>query len=105
MENCELNDISSQVTVLNGSFPEIEVQKLAYDIAVANIAAKVIMDLSGYISSAVVDGGKLVLSGILESSLDDVEKCYLMHGVRFDKILVDGDWTAVLATKTTPTDI
>ena len=105
LENCKLNDISSQVTVLNGSFPEIEVEKSAYDVAVANIAAKVIVDLSEYISSAVVDGGKLVLSGILESSLDDVEKCYLMQGVRFDKILVDGDWTAVLATKTTSTDI
>ena len=61
------------MTVLNGSFPEIEVEKSAYDVAVANIAAKVIVDLSEYISSAVVDGGKLVLSGILESSLDDVE--------------------------------
>ena len=105
LENCELNDISSQVRVLNGSFPEIEVEKLAYDVAVANIAAKVIVDLSEYISSAVVDGGKLVLSGILESSLDDVEKCYLMQDVRFDKILVDGDWTAVLATKTTSIDL
>jgi len=27
-----------------------------------------------------------------------------MQGVRFDKILVDGDWTAVLATKTIYTD-
>ena len=104
IENCELNDISSKVTVLNGSFPEIEVEESTYDIAVANIAAKVIVELSGYISSAVVDGGKLVLSGILKTSLDDVEKCYLMQGVKFNKILVDGDWTAVLATKTIPTD-
>tara|TARA_A100001037_G_scaffold47499_3_gene39172 strand:- start:885 stop:1802 length:918 start_codon:yes stop_codon:yes gene_type:complete len=105
LENCKLNDISSKVTVLNGSFPEIEVAESTYDIAVANIAAKIIMDLSGHIVGSLVDGGRLVLSGILKSSLDDVEECYLTHGVGFDEVFVDGDWTAVLATKKIPTEV
>jgi ribosomal protein L11 methyltransferase len=104
LENCELNGISSQVTILNGSFPEIRVENAAFDVALANIAAKVVINLSEYIVGAVANGGRLVLSGILESSLKDVEKEYSLHGVHFDKVLVDGDWTAVLATKNVATD-
>ena len=104
LENCELNDISSQVTILNGSFPEIRVENATFDVALANIAAKVVINLSEYIVGAVANGGRLVLSGILESSLEDVEKEYSLHGVHFDKVLVDGDWTAVLATKNVATD-
>ena len=104
LENCELNDISSQVTILNGSFPEIRVENATFDVALANNAAKVVINLSEYIVGAVANGGRLVLSGILKSSLEDVEKEYSLHEVHFDKVLVDGDWTAVLATKNVATD-
>jgi ribosomal protein L11 methyltransferase len=104
LENCELNGISSQVTILNGSFPEIRVENATFDVALANIAAKVVINLSEYIVGAVANGGRLVLSGILKSSLEDVEKEYSLYGVHFDKVLIDGDWTAVLATKNAATD-
>ena len=104
LENCELNGISSQVTILNGSFPEIRVENASFDVALANIAAKVVINLSEYIAGAVANDGRLVLSGILKSSLEDVEKEYSLYGVHFDKVLVDGDWTAVLATKNVATD-
>ena len=99
LENCKLNGISPQVTILNGSFPEIRVENASFDVALANIAAKVVINLSEYIAGAVAIGGRLVLSGILKDTLKDVEKEYSLHGVHFDKVLVDGDWTAVLATK------
>ena len=99
LENCKLNGISPQVTILNGSFPEIRVENASFDVALANIAAKVVINLSEYIAGAVAIGGRLVLSGILKDTLKDVEKEYSLYGVHFDKVLVDGDWTAVLATK------
>ena len=99
LENCKLNGISPQVTILNGSFPEIRVENASFDVALANIAAKVVINLSEYIAGAVTIGGRLVLSGILKDTLKDVEKEYFLYGVHFDKVLVDGDWTAVLATK------
>ena len=99
LENCKLNGISPQVTILNGSFPEIRVENASFDVALANIAAKVVINLSEYIAGAVAIGGRLVLSGILKDTLKDVEKEYFLYGVHFDKVLVDGDWTAVLATK------
>ena len=105
LENCKLNGISSQVTILNGSFPEIRVENASFDVALANIAAKVVINLSEYIAGAVAIGGRLVLSGILKDTLKDVEKEYSLHGVHFDKVLVDGDWTAVLATKKIATDM
>ena len=99
LENCELNGISPQITILNGTFPEIRVENASFDVALANIAAKVVINLSEYIAGAVAIGGRLVLSGILKDTLKDVEKEYFLYGVHFDKVLVDGDWTAVLATK------
>ena len=105
LENCKLNGISSQVTILNGSFPEIRVENASFDVALANIAAKVVINLSEYIAGAVAIGGRLVLSGILKDTLKDVEKEYSLYGVHFDKVLVDGDWTAVLATKKIATDM
>lgn len=105
LENCKLNGISPQVTILNGSFPEIRVENASFDVALANIAAKVVINLSEYIAGAVAIGGRLVLSGILKDTLKDVEKEYSLHGVHFDKVLVDGDWTAVLATKKMATDM
>ncbi|SVA49352.1 uncharacterized protein METZ01_LOCUS102206, partial [marine metagenome] len=86
------------------SFPEIRVENATFDVALANIAAKVVINLSEYIVGAVANGGRLVLSGILKSSLEDVGKEYSLQGVHFDKVLVDGDWTAVLATKNVATD-
>ena len=105
LQNCKLNGISPQVTILNGSFPEIRVENASFDVALANIAAKVVINLSEYIAGAVAIGGRLVLSGILKDTLKDVEKEYFLYGVHFDKVLVDGDWTAVLATKKIATDM
>jgi len=39
------------------------------------------------------------LSGILKDGLQDVQNALFLNNVTFDQVLTDGDWTAVLATK------
>ena len=98
-ENCVLNGVDEAITILNGTLPNYRYSEEDFDLALANISSKVIIELAEHLTQGLRIGGKLILSGILESSLEDVRDVFHPIGVVFDEVMTDGDWTAVLATK------
>ena len=98
-ENCKVNGVSREITIHTGTLPYSDTIIGQFDIALANISMKVITDLSNPLTQAVRSGGKLILSGILKDGLQDVQNALFLNNVTFDQVLTDGDWTAVLATK------
>lgn len=66
------------------------------DFIFANITADILMRLSKDIGKHLNDGGEIVLSGIIDTRLDEVEKCYIDAGFEVvEKMAMDG-WRAML---------
>lgn len=66
------------------------------DFIFANITADILMRLSKDIGKHLNDGGEIVLSGIIDTRLDEVEKCYVDVGFEVvEKMAMDG-WRAML---------
>ena len=98
-ENCVLNGVDESVEVFNSTLPHYRYSEGDFDLALANISAKVIIELADHLTKGLRSGGKLILSGVLENALEDVRDVFEPLGVVFEKVMTDSDWTAVLATK------
>jgi ribosomal protein L11 methyltransferase len=98
-ENCAINQVSEYVSVYERKISSSEVISSLFDIVVANISAKIIIELANLFSDLIPVKGRLILSGILNESASEVEIKLNSHGIFVDRIYSDGDWVAILATR------
>ncbi len=63
-----------------------------YDLVIANILAGPLMDLAPSLAAQVVEGGSLILAGLLESQTDRVIAAYRAQGMRLAARVDHGDW-------------
>ena len=68
-----------------------------FDVILANILAKPLIDLSQKMIKLLAPGGKIVLSGILEEQADWVAESY--KELSFGEILVKEGWVRLEAEK------
>ena len=101
VENCLVNDVSEVTNIYAGTLPHHDVPPGHFDIVAANISAKVIMELVVPLTEILTREGKMVLSGVLQDSLADLRDSLDSVKVNVDQVLKDGDWVAVLASRTT----
>jgi ribosomal protein L11 methyltransferase len=78
--NIELNDESGAVSIWNSDMAPGEAPRRTYDIVVANIIARVLVEISDQIAPSVADEGTLVLSGIIDSKEAGVIERYRSLG-------------------------
>jgi ribosomal protein L11 methyltransferase len=90
-ENAKANGVS-EIVVADAT--PIDRVDGAYDLVLANIEARVLIELAAPICARVAAGGTLVLSGVLRPQLDEVVDAY----AAFDHQLTgaDGEWVAVI---------
>lgn len=69
------------------------------DLVVANIIAKVLIDMAGELSVKMKPGATLVASGIVTERADDVGKAFEAEGLRVVEKRTDGDWVALIARR------
>lgn len=93
-QNAQLNNVNAVIEkadLLQGE------QKA--DFIFANITADILMRFAKTIGAHLNEGGTIVLSGIIDSRLDEVEKCYLDAGYDIvDRMSID-DWRALKLVK------
>ena len=94
------NSVSHGIRIAQGSLPHSEVASGGYHIAVANISAKVISEMAGDLVDAVSDGGCVIASGLLLESRSHVERALESAGACPERVITDGDWVTIVATKT-----
>jgi ribosomal protein L11 methyltransferase len=75
--NAALNGVSDRIDARLGS----EVPEGTHDLVVANILAPVLIELCAPLAAAVVPGGRIVLSGLLEEHHDHVVDAYAAAGL------------------------
>ncbi|MCQ2602959.1 MAG: 50S ribosomal protein L11 methyltransferase [Clostridia bacterium] len=69
------------------------------DFIFANITADILMRLSQSIGKHLNIGGTIILSGIIDSRLDEVKECYIGAGYKIVEERALGDWRALKLTK------
>ena len=93
-ENVAFNQVDRQITVLHGSVDSAPAGD-SYDVVVANIIARVIIELAPRLVARVRPRGVLVVGGIIADPADAVANELGRLGVVLQRY-VDGDWITFL---------
>lgn len=93
LENKALNGISGFEVGL-GSMEALEGR--TYDLVLANILARPLIELAPPIIWACKPGACLVLSGLLEIQADSVEEAYMAQCLPKPRRVIDGEWCALV---------
>lgn len=93
VEHAELNDVSA--VFLHGDLTILPKKK--FDVVLANINRKILLEHAEMIKDLVAEQGKLLLSGILRSDISIIDETYS----DFQLIRIEGmkDWTCFVYTK------
>ncbi len=98
-ENAERNGVSDALAVELGSAGPGEPFQGEYDVVLANIIARILIELSEALVDATKRGGHLVLAGIIESREADVIAAYASHGASVVTRRQMDDWVSLVLTR------
>ncbi|MDE7242007.1 MAG: 50S ribosomal protein L11 methyltransferase [Desulfovibrio sp.] len=94
-ENRDLNGVARDAfEIAQGSVAKAAGR--SFDLVLANILARPLMEMATELAAALASGGCLVLSGILETQADAVEAAYRAQGLPAARRIIDGEWCALL---------
>jgi ribosomal protein L11 methyltransferase len=96
--NAEANGLTASVEVARGSV-EAAPAGQTYDLVLANIIARVIIELAPALAARVRPGGRLVASGILALRRDEVAAALAAAGLTVEETLEEADWVALLCAR------
>ncbi len=92
--NVHLNQADDRVEVLQGSIDAVRAGE-TFDVVVANIIARVILELAPRLTERVRHGGFLLVGGIIDERADEVAASLERLGLVLDRY-VDDDWITLL---------
>ena len=100
LENCANNAIAQGsgpgellMTTADGMDDPLIAARGPYDLLIANILARPLIELAPDFAHSVPAGGHVVLAGLLETQEPAVRSAYLRAGFRLAARLVNGDWS------------
>ncbi len=94
VHNRSVNNATSSIDIRLGSIESVEGDK--FDCVLANILAEPLKLMAQDLVKLIALNGKLVLSGILTTQADDVEKAYQAAGLGKALRYNSGEWTALV---------
>ncbi len=97
IENVERNGVKESVRVILGEVNDVEEKD--FDISVANINKNVLKEIKSALISKTVEGGKIILSGILTSDSLEIIEYYTDGNLKKSDSLTEGEWTALVFEK------
>ena len=93
------NNVSEQLIIYQGSLPDSRITVDSFDIAVANISAKVLVDVAPHLVKAIRKDGTIIASGLLSENQDVVQKAIAMAGGKNISSRKEDGWSTLIATK------
>lgn len=96
-ENAKRNGVNEKATFIHGDLAEKVSGK--FNIVCANIIADVIIRLFENVKDFMFDDSYLIVSGIIDIRLNDVEKAIKEHGFNIVKKVTKEEWVAFVLTK------
>ena len=95
-ENAARNGVADRIAVEQGSVGPGAPFAGSYDLVLANIIARILIELAPGIAAAVAPGGSLVLGGVIESREPAVHRAFEAKGLAFDRRSQMEDWVALV---------
>jgi ribosomal protein L11 methyltransferase len=96
----ERNELPVSVDLQVGSVGEGEpFTGNTYDLVLANIIARILIELNEGIVAFVRPGGILVLSGIIEDRIEDTLETYATHDLELIDRQQEADWLSLVYRK------
>lgn len=95
-ENADRNGVGDRIRVEHGSVGPGEPFDGTYELVLANIIARILVDLASGLAAAVAAGGSLILSGIIESREPAVRRAFESEGLIFQRRSQIEDWVALV---------
>ncbi len=96
-ENVRLNGLEAVVQVEEDGLDEAPMS--AFDLAMANISAAVIVEMAPALAEVLRPGGVLIVAGFSAESADRVSSALARTGLVVERALADGDWRAHIARR------
>jgi ribosomal protein L11 methyltransferase len=100
-ENIAINDAGEHITALHAdgfAHPEIG-RRAPFDLVVMNILAEPLRRLAAAAVAHLVEGGVLILAGIMVAQEDGIKQVYQSLGLELTSRIVIGDWVTLLWQK------
>jgi ribosomal protein L11 methyltransferase len=101
-ENARTNGVEHIVHVARGSlgeaWPFADTSTGQFDVVVANIIARTIVELAQPLVDALFQDGRLIVSGVIEEREAEVRAALGAAGARIDHIRSMGDWRCIEAS-------
>jgi ribosomal protein L11 methyltransferase len=95
-ENAERNGVGKLIRVETGSAGPDQPFTGKYDLVLANIIARVLIEISEGVAATVKPGGTLVLAGIIESREPATRSAYERRGLVFERRAQIEDWVSLV---------
>lgn len=95
-DNARRNGLDDRIAVELGSAGPGEPFQGEYDVVLANIIARILIDLAPALVGQTRAGGKLVLAGIISSREAEVLAAFAAHGARLVTRRIDEDWVSLV---------
>jgi len=96
-KNVALNGLADRVEVRQGSVDQVEPS--GFDLVLANIIARVIVDLAPGLYNALSPQGVLAASGIIAEREEWVRGALLGVGLEIEETLAEGDWRTLVGRR------
>lgn len=81
------------MTIADGLHDPLLRARAPYDLLVANILARPLMDMAPDFARAVAPGGSILMAGLLSTQEAAVRRAYRLRGFRLARRLERGDWS------------
>jgi len=96
-ENVRLNGLEALVQVEEASLDDAP--RPAFDLAMANISAAVIVEMAPALADVLRPAGVLIVAGFSAESAERVSSALARTGLVVERALADGDWRAHIARR------
>jgi ribosomal protein L11 methyltransferase len=95
-ENLDMNGVGDRVSVSVGDFGSQPDGTDSYEFVIANIISSILMKLAKPLAGSIAQGGKLLLSGVIDQHIDQVRSTFAAQGLSVLEERQQGDWFALL---------
>jgi ribosomal protein L11 methyltransferase len=95
--NVTANKLNNKITILQGTIKEDDQSQ--YDLVIANLYSKVIIEIGHLIINKLDPQGVVILSGIMKTKVKEVIAHLRTFNFILDHYRIDGDWAVVVGHK------
>jgi ribosomal protein L11 methyltransferase len=96
LENAQRNGVADRLDVSLGSVDDAPQQAITYDVVVANIISRILVELASGLATATRPSGLLILSGVIEQHEPLVRDAFEGRGFRLVERDQIDDWVGLI---------